>query len=102
MAGPGNRDPLALGNNGASSFQNDVEYGYSGSISVDDGVATETGQMMGPTQTSINCRISLRAPEYPTRISVFQETSHLVKSAESPDGRDFDVVRVMWRSIGGG
>jgi hypothetical protein len=64
--GPGNWDPLALGANGASTFSNNIEYGYNGSISVGNGVLTETGQMVGPTKTAINYRIDQGTANFPS------------------------------------
>ncbi|HVB80979.1 MAG TPA: pilus assembly protein TadG-related protein [Candidatus Binataceae bacterium] len=58
QVGPGNWGPLALGATGASVFQQNVEYGYQGSTAVGDWLATETGQMAGPTSSAFNFRIN--------------------------------------------
>ncbi len=64
--GPGNWDPLALGGNGASIFQNNLEYGYTGAVNVNDTVLTETGTMQGPTQSGINYLINQGNSTYPS------------------------------------
>ncbi len=56
--GPGDWGPLALGATGASTFQQNVEYGYPGSIAVGDWLATQTGQMAGPTSSAFNFLIN--------------------------------------------
>ena len=58
QVGPGNWGPLALGSTGASTFQQNVEYGYQGSTAVGDWLATETGQMSGPTSSAFNFLIN--------------------------------------------
>jgi Flp pilus assembly protein TadG len=63
--GPGNWGALALGSPGASTFESNVINGYSGGISVGQWVATQTGQMVGPTLTAFQTRISLGENEYP-------------------------------------
>lgn len=55
---PGNWDPLALGGDGASTYLNNVENGYSGTVSIGDSLQVEPGNMQGPTQTGVNYRIS--------------------------------------------
>lgn len=57
--GPGNWAPLALGGNGGSIYQENLDLGYLGSISVGDIVNTETGQLVGPTRTGIDDRVTL-------------------------------------------
>jgi Flp pilus assembly protein TadG len=54
QVGPGNWSALSLGATGASNYQNNIQSGYSGSISVGDYLSTETGVMNGPTQSGIN------------------------------------------------
>jgi Flp pilus assembly protein TadG len=56
--GPGNWGPLALGGTGASNFASNVQYGYAGSLAVDQILATETGQMVGPTRSAFNARLT--------------------------------------------
>jgi len=66
--GPGNWDPLALGANGASVFGDNIMYGYTGSVTVGDSVLTETGEMKGPTKTSIQYRIDQGAANLPSGV----------------------------------
>ena len=55
--GPGNWGPLALGGTGASNFNNNLQNGYTGAISVGDMLTTETGLMTGPTRTAFLQRL---------------------------------------------
>lgn len=50
----GNYAALALGGAGASNYGSNLLNGYSGTISVGDVIDTETGNMAGTTQSSIN------------------------------------------------
>ncbi len=54
----GNYAAISLGGNGAAIYRDNLLYGYSGSISVGDIIVTETGNIAGTTQTSINQLIS--------------------------------------------
>jgi Flp pilus assembly protein TadG len=63
--GPGNWGPLALGATGASTFDSNVTYGYAGSVDVGQMLTTETGQMVGPTQSAFNARITAGADGFP-------------------------------------
>lgn len=45
----GNFGALALGGNGAKNYEENLKYGYSGTISAGDWVETEPGNMSGPT-----------------------------------------------------
>jgi len=63
--GPGNWGPLALGGTGASNFATNVQYGYSGSFSIGQLITTETGQMVGPTRSAFDARLSAGADGYP-------------------------------------
>jgi Flp pilus assembly protein TadG len=47
---PGNFGALALGGTGASTYRQNLIYGYSGEIAVGDMVTTEPGNMSGPTE----------------------------------------------------
>jgi Flp pilus assembly protein TadG len=58
QVGPGNWDALALGGSGASNYEQNVEYGYQGQVSVGDMVSTEPGKMTGPTKTGFNYLIN--------------------------------------------
>jgi len=64
--GPGNWGPLALGGTGASNFASNLQYGYSGEISVGQLITTETGQMVGPTRAAFNARLAAGADSYPS------------------------------------
>lgn len=50
----GNYAAMALGGNGASVYGNNLLYGYPGVISVGDKIPTETGNIAGTTQTTID------------------------------------------------
>ena len=54
----GNFGGLALGGNGASVYQANIENGYSGTLHIGDKVSTEPGNMSGPTSTGVNYRIA--------------------------------------------
>lgn len=57
--GPGNYGALSLQFKGASSYENNLKYGYSGPVSVGDWVLTEPGNMSGPTEEGVNYRLNL-------------------------------------------
>ncbi len=63
--GPGNWGGLALGEPGASTFENNVIDGYGGSVSVGQMVTTQTGEMVGPTLTAFQTRIDSGESAYP-------------------------------------
>ncbi len=50
----GNYAAIALGGTGGSIYRNNLLNGYGGTISVGDVISTETGNIAGPTETSIN------------------------------------------------
>ena len=56
--GPGNYGPLALELRGASSYLNNLKYGYDGILSVGDWVETEPGNMSGPTFDGVTYRLN--------------------------------------------
>jgi hypothetical protein len=58
QVGPGNWGALALGGTGASNLSQNIESGYSGSISTGDLVTTETGLAVGPISTAFNFLIT--------------------------------------------
>lgn len=64
--GPGNWGPLALGADGASTYEDNVQNGYPGRLSIGDWPETETGNIVGPTQTAIEYRISMGQNQYST------------------------------------
>ena len=55
----GNYGALALGGNGASVYQGNIQNGYNGQLDVGDWISTETGNMSGPTNQGVNYRIGL-------------------------------------------
>jgi Flp pilus assembly protein TadG len=57
--GPGNYGPLALEFRGASSYENNLKYGYNGMVNVGDWVYTEPGNMSGPTETGVLYRLGM-------------------------------------------
>lgn len=56
---PGNYGALSLGGTGASNYEQNLEYGYTGWVRVGDYVTTETGNMAGPTDRALQYRIGL-------------------------------------------
>lgn len=54
----GNYAAIALGGSGGSNYRDNLLNGYSGTISVGDKIQTETGNIAGITQTSINYLIN--------------------------------------------
>lgn len=55
--GPGNFAPLALDGVGAKNYNDQVKYGYEGTIKVGDFISTEPGNMSGPTKDAIQYRL---------------------------------------------
>lgn len=53
----GNYGCLALGGTGASIYEENLTYGYEGTLNVGDIVTTEPGNKSGPTNDGINARI---------------------------------------------
>lgn len=56
--GPGNYGALALGLKGASSYRNNIRYGYDGIVRVGEWIETEPGNMSGPTEDGVEYRIN--------------------------------------------
>jgi hypothetical protein len=56
--GSGNYGALAFEFKGASSYENNLKYGYNGKIRVGDWVTTEPGNMSGPTKRGVNYRLN--------------------------------------------
>lgn len=54
---PGNYQALALGKSGASSYEQNLMHGFPAWLRVDEWVATETGNMAGPTVRGAQYRI---------------------------------------------
>ncbi len=55
----GNFQALALGGTGASTYLNNIMYGYQGTFHIGDWIPTETGNMSGPTSQGVSYRLSL-------------------------------------------
>jgi len=55
--GPGTYGALSLGGTGASNYEDNLKYGYEGTLAVGDEVDTETGNMSNPTKRAIDYRI---------------------------------------------
>ncbi len=91
--GAGNWGPLALGATGATTFESNVEYGYAGSLSVGQMLTTETGQMVGPTVTAFDYRLSTGSAAYPDGTFA----SHSIS-----DPRIMTVPMVDYANINGG
>lgn len=66
QVGAGNWDPLALGGNGASNYKTNIENGYSGKVSVGDMIGTEPGNVVGPTNSAFQYRISMGQNQFST------------------------------------
>jgi hypothetical protein len=58
QVGPGDWGPLGLGGTGASTFAQNVENRYQGTVSVGDLLTTDTGLETGPIRTAFNYLIS--------------------------------------------
>jgi Flp pilus assembly protein TadG len=56
-SGSSNYGAIALGGNGASTFRDNLKYGYNGSIRIGDHVDTEPGKMTGPTKDGVDYRL---------------------------------------------
>jgi hypothetical protein len=54
----GNFAALALGGSGSPVYQDNIKHGYSGIIKVGDWIATEPGNMSGPTEEGVTYRVS--------------------------------------------
>jgi Flp pilus assembly protein TadG len=59
QVGAGNWAPLALGGNGASNYETNIQSGYSGSVAAGDWDDTEPGNVVGPTKAGFQYRISM-------------------------------------------
>ena len=55
----GNYGPVALGGNVASTYRDNIMYGYQGQIRIDDVLTTKPGNMAGPTDQGVSYRKSL-------------------------------------------
>ncbi|MBF6560916.1 MAG: hypothetical protein IVW56_11530 [Candidatus Binataceae bacterium] len=66
QVGAGDWSALALGGTGATNYQSNIQNGYSGTVSVGNYLATETGVMNGPTQSGIDYLLNAGANEDPS------------------------------------
>jgi len=57
--GPGTFGALSLGGTGATTYENNLQYGYAGKLQVGDVINTETGNISNPTKRAIDYRIGL-------------------------------------------
>ena len=53
----GNFGCLALGGKGADVYRNNIKYGYDGTVSLDQIIQTQPGNMAGPTQDGVTYRL---------------------------------------------
>jgi Flp pilus assembly protein TadG len=90
--GPGNWGPLSLGGTGASNFASNIQFGYSGEISVGQLIPTETGQKTGPMQAAFNARLAAGADSDPSGTFV----NHTIT-----DPRVVTVPMINYASVGG-
>lgn len=52
--GSSNQGPIRLGGPGADNWRDNMEYGYTGTVSIGDNVDTEPGKMAGPTTQAVD------------------------------------------------
>lgn len=55
---PGWFGALRLGGSGASNYEDNIKYGYKGTLSIGDILEIENGNMSGPTEKGINNRLA--------------------------------------------
>jgi len=90
----GNFGALALGDQGASNYENNIKYGYNEKLEVGDWVDTEPGNMSGPTVRGVRHRIEQCQHEPKcTYDSVKNDCSRLVivpviRNLDKAHGRD--------------
>ncbi len=73
----GNYGALSLSGTGASDFENDLKYGYSGTISIGQSLTTKPGNMDGPTGDAVDYRLAHNG-----------EVVIVVMTLDDPSGRD--------------
>lgn len=56
--GPGTFGALSLGGTGATTYENNLKYGYAGELQVGDVINTETGNISNPTTRAIDYRLA--------------------------------------------
>lgn len=81
----GNYGALSLSGSGASDYENDLTYGYDGTISVGDLLTTKPGNMNGPTSDAIEYRLGTPSPDDDVLIVIITD--------DTPQGRDTITVK---------
>jgi hypothetical protein len=66
QVGAGNCAPLALGGNGASNYSTNIQNGYPGKVTVGDMLDTEPGNVVGPTSSAFQYRLSMGQNQFST------------------------------------
>jgi hypothetical protein len=66
QVGAGNWAPMALGGNGASNYSTNIQTGYPGKVSVGDTLDTEPGNVVGPTRSGFQYRLSMGQNQFST------------------------------------
>ena len=66
QVGAGNWAPLALGGNGASNYSTNIQSGYPGKVSVGNMLDTEPGNVVGPTTSAFQYRLSMGQNQFST------------------------------------
>ena len=66
QVGAGNWSPMALGGNGASNYSTNIQTGYPGKVSVGDMLDTEPGNVVGPTTSGFQYRLSMGQNQFST------------------------------------
>jgi Putative Flp pilus-assembly TadE/G-like len=58
MVAPGNYESLSLSHAGGAMYEQNIINGYQGTINVGDWLTTETGNLVGPTRSGFDTRLS--------------------------------------------
>jgi hypothetical protein len=66
QVGPGNWCPLGLDSPGGDEYRDNIMYGSSSLLTVDDWLNTETGNLVGPTQQGTQYRIQAGQAQFPS------------------------------------
>lgn len=81
----GNYGPLALSGSGASDYEDDLKYGYEGTIKIGDLLTTKPGNVNGPTHDAIEYRLGTASTEDDILLVVITD--------DDPQGRDEITVK---------
>lgn len=92
---PGNFRAVALGGRGASSYEDNLASGYSGSLRIGDWVDTEPGNMAGPTRRAIDERIGTDPSSTHLEFTPGSPRLLLVPILESFNVQGRDEVRII-------